>query len=339
MNLTNLSQTKEIRADGDQGIIEGYVAVWNTVDSYNSRFQRGAFKKTIQNRTDKIKVLYNHDIKQPIGKLLDIKEDNHGLFIRAQLITDVEKAKDTLSLIKGGAINCFSFGFRTIKQHFEKGVQVITEVMLGEVSPVVFESNSASKIISVRTEDFSETDEFRELQDRGPRLFRSLDETLLDIMWGSFDNKLELVSNAINDFNTAYLLWVQEIIDIQSGGVRMAIPTNNELSDAFNDYSKEKSIETIAKETVFTVEELRNLKKGQFINGKDLSVLSQEIKNAHDSVRSKAVFTLCDELRAGINPAEAIRIDTLLQKSLPVEADEAIAYMSEFRKKLIGEIK
>jgi len=92
----NLSLVQELRADDSEaGIIEGYIAVWGTVDSYNSSFQQGCFKKTIENRMNKIKVLWNHDTEQPIGKLTEIREDDHGLFVRAQLITDVNKASET----------------------------------------------------------------------------------------------------------------------------------------------------------------------------------------------------------------------------------------------------
>jgi len=340
----HLSLVQELRAlsDEDEGIIEGYVAVWDTVDSFNSRFQKGAFSKTIENRMNKIKVLWNHDTGQPIGKLTEIREDDHGLFIRAQLISGVNKADETLQLIKGGAIDCFSFGFRTIKQKFEQGIQVITEVMLGEVSPVVFESNPASQITGVRSEDFSETDEARELRARGYRLLSSLDITLDDIWWGdsSVEDIANLINKATSDFSTAYNQWAQEIIDMRSGGVRMDVNFGNELANSFRNHCKdnELTVENIAQETSFTLDDLRSLQSGKTLaDCNHLAELSDEIKASHDSVRSKAVETLCNELRAGINPAEATRIEALLQKSLHDEADDVVAYLNDFRKNLIGD--
>lgn len=341
--FTHLSLVQELRTsdNAEEGIVEGYVAVWGTVDTYNSRFQKGCFKKTIENRMNKIKVLWNHDTEQPIGKLEEIREDDHGLFIRAQLIIEVEKAKETFELIKGGAIDCFSFGFRTIKDKFENGIQVITEVMLGEVSPVVFEANPASKITNVRSEDFNETDAARELRERGWRLFMSLDITLDDIWWGDseFENKPDLFNKAIMDFHTAYMQWVQQIIDIRSGNVRMDLHSVNGLVTEFRNYCKDgATVESIAQTTSLTIDEVRSLKLGKAIADPErLTELSSELKAAHDSVRSKAVESLCADLRGGINTAEATRIQALLQKSLHSEVDDVIAFMGDFRNKLIGE--
>ena len=337
---------QEIRADDNaEGIIEGYVAVWDTIDSYNSRFQRGCFKKTLENRMGKIKVLWNHDTEQPIGKLIDIREDDHGLFVRAQLIMGVDKARETFDLIKGEAIDCFSFGFRTVKDKFDNGIQVITEVMLGEISPVVFEANPASKITAIRSADFMETDEARELMQRGYRLFSSLDYTLNDAWWETSDDSMvETITKAVSDFSTAYIAWTQEIIDLRSGDVRADVRSTNILSTEFRKMCKDKGfkIEDIAQNTSLTIEELRSLKAGKVIaDVSKLSELGEDIISAHNEVRSKAVKTLCDELRAGINSAEATRIEALLKRSLPDNDSEVdvVAAMSEFRKKLLNEDK
>jgi len=344
--LERLSLVQEIRAnETDEGIIEGYVAVWDTIDSYNSRFQRGCFKKTLENRMGKIKVLWNHDTEQPIGKLTEIREDDHGLFVRAQLIMGVEKAKETFDLIKGEAIDCFSFGFRTVKDKFENGVQVITEVMLGEISPVVFEANPASQITGVRSTDFNETAEAKELRQRGYMLLSSLDMTLDDIWWGDVKSEevVGLVNKATSDFANAYTSWAQQVIDIRSGGTRMDVDSKNELSTSFRKFCQDQTIEDIAQNTSFTIEELRSLKTGKVIaDVSKLIELNEEIQTTHNDVRSKAVETLCDELRLGINPAEATRIEALLKKSLPtitvgVEVEDVVAYMNDFRKKLIKE--
>ena len=45
----------EVRADEDAGVFSGYIAVWDTVDSHNSRFVRGSFKKTIEERGHRIR--------------------------------------------------------------------------------------------------------------------------------------------------------------------------------------------------------------------------------------------------------------------------------------------
>jgi HK97 family phage prohead protease len=341
-NSTISPSIREIRAIGDdgEGIIEGYAAVWGVVDGYNSRFQRGAFKKTLENRMDKIRVLWNHNSEQPVGKLLDIKEDDHGLFVRAKLILTVNKAKETFDLIRGGAVDSLSFGFRTIKDKYENGVQVITEVRLAEISPVVFEASASSVITEARAENFDATAYQNEIAGRGYKLCQALDQTFEEIWWFKSSDKISLLQAAIDDFNNAYMQWAQELLDFQSTDSRsLPMLTNNALTAAFRAYCDKENItlEQLSQQTTFTLDELRALRSGKnitdFIRLKDLD---QDIYDAHNNIRNKAVETLCTELRAGLNPAEAIRIEALLHSSLHNEADVSsiVSYMSNFRNKL-----
>lgn len=141
----------ECRA-ASEGIIEGYAAVWGTVDSYDSMFEKGAFAKTISERGQRIKLLWNHDSDTVIGRVTELREDEKGLFVRAQITMGVEKARDVFELIKDGAIDTFSFGFRTIKDEWgDKGIRLIKEVALYEVSPVTFEANPSAVITGTRS--------------------------------------------------------------------------------------------------------------------------------------------------------------------------------------------
>jgi len=343
-DLEQLSMIQELRANLDnaeEGIIEGYIAVWDTIDSYNSRFQQGAFKKTLENRTAKIRVLYNHDTEQPIGSLLAIREDDHGVFVSCKLNMDVQRGAETFALAKAGDIDCFSFGFRTIKDKYENGIQVITEVALGEVSPVVFEANGASKITSVRSDsekdlslnkneerstDFNETDKLYELWDTRERLIESLEITLEDIFWcGDNSAMVSMNSDAIDAFKDAYMSFFAEV---QKYGYR----SKNNLVNEIRSYLKSKSltIEQLALTTSLTLDELRTLKAGKTIDSKKLIDLPDEIRVAHEEVRNKAVETLCNELRVGLSTAEATRINGLLTRSLHIPKNDGAEQISNF---------
>jgi len=305
---------QELRSDGDAGIIEGYITVWDQVDSYNSRFQKGAFKKTIENRTDKIRVIFNHNDDEPIGKLLDINEDDYGVKIRAQLIMEVDKAKDTFNLIKGGAIDAFSFGFRTIKDTYEQGVQVITEVMLAEISPVTFPAGPASLITDARSTDFNETDKQKELWQSRERLISSLYMTLDDILWSDSEESVQMTNDAIDAFKSSYMEMANQLMGYRS---------DNKLIEEFRKYCSDNklTLEQIALTTSLNINELRDLKIGNPIaNSSKLIDLSDSVRDSHQEVRGKAVETLCDELRAGLSSAEATRINALLNKSLPEDS-------------------
>ena len=328
-----LSMISELRADDkDEGIISGYCAVWSQIDAYNSKFQRGAFKKTIQNRLDKIKVLYNHDTEKPIGKLLEIEEDSHGLRIKAQLIMDVESVRDTFNLIKGGAINAFSFGFRTLKDKFENGIQVITEVALGEVSPVIFPAGEASLITDARSTDFVHTDKKKELWQSRYRLLESLTDTLDDILWSESDESIQMSNDAIDAFKNAYMVMMTELKGSQ-------YRNDNKLTLEFRKYCKDKNLtlEQIALTSSLTIDELSTLKRGGIItDALKLIDFPDALKNAHQEVRNKKVESLCDSLRDGLSEAEATRINALLEKSLPkIEADNDIkSFFNDFHRSL-----
>jgi len=145
--------------EGSDGIFEGYAVVWDSVDSHGTRFKKGSFTKTLQERADKVKVLYNHLTTEPIGKPLELLEDEVGLFVRAQLTEGVQRADETRLNIEAEVLDTLSFGFQTIdsKRAADK-VTDITEVKLYEISPVTFASNEKAKITGIRSEDMVTAD-------------------------------------------------------------------------------------------------------------------------------------------------------------------------------------
>ena len=71
--------------DEKEGIVSGYFASFDTIDSDNDVIRRGAFKKSIQEQgpnsqgNRKIQHLRNHDWDRQIGKILELEEDEYGL--------------------------------------------------------------------------------------------------------------------------------------------------------------------------------------------------------------------------------------------------------------------
>lgn len=344
---------QEIRGVNDDGSFEGYIAVWDTVDSYESQFMRGAFAKTINERAAKIKVFFDHD--ELVGKSVEIREDDHGVYVRGQLSLGVQKAQEVYEFLKDGTVDGLSFGFRTIKERFTNGVRQIAEIKLYEYGPVIFPANEAAMITDVRAErilsmsekseeqresDFDETVISRDLVSGGYRLFSALDYTLDDIWYaGDVESVPGLVDEALSAFHVAYLEWTNAYIDRywESRGA----PGKNELASEFADYlhaEEGRSIESMAADSAFTVKELHNLQRGLTIDAREkLSELPESIRTAHQAVRVEAVEALFRELRAGFNPAEKRRIAALLapaQKQSEPELESIFASMTHFRESL-----
>jgi HK97 family phage prohead protease len=322
----------ELRAE-DEGIFEGYIVTWNSVDSYNSTFQRGAFKKTLEERRDKIKVLYNHEKGTVIGVPEEIREDETGVWVRGKLITTVQKAADTYELMKAGAINTLSFGFQAVKQRFERGIRVITEVRLMEISPVVFEANETAKIMNVRSDDYNATLQQKELFRKRGLIVDSLLETMEDIYWGmvpeSMGETAEKFDTAIMAFADAHRGWFQELsdflgVDEEGRALDLTLGLENPLQIATVRFLQKEGItaEQLSQRTALTVEEVETLRNGGVITDpKRLEGIDADMHTAHQQVRSTAVEALCDELRGGINPAESVRLTALLKRSLPQAVD------------------
>lgn len=351
----------DIRAqDNDEWIFEGYAVTWDSIDDYNSTFKRGAFKKTISERGDRIKVLWNHNIDEPIGKIIEIREDDKGLFVRGLLTKGVSKAEDVYKNLKAKVIDTLSFGFNQLQGKPNKdGVRDITEVKLYEISPVTFEANDTAVITDVRKEDekrikeekadkekraeeFAESLENVTLYAAGYQIFDALYDTVWDVWWNNDekDNVVAKLDTALSDFHAAYLKWASDYIsrfwEVRKAGMAGATK-GNELAKTFVSEIKD-SLETTSSNTSFTINELKSLSKGRILakeSRNKLVELPESVRSAHQKERSKVVETLCDELRVGgFSDAEKVRFSALLGLQAVEEPANAISELIKIRKSI-----
>lgn len=110
-------QIKDI--DGKKGIVTGYFANFDTTDSDGDIIRKGAFVKTVSeygptSRKPRIKHLLNHDSRQPLGRLTELKEDNYGLYYESQLGTH-NLGIDFIKMVESDLINEHSIGYSTQK--------------------------------------------------------------------------------------------------------------------------------------------------------------------------------------------------------------------------------
>lgn len=140
----------EVKAT-ENNTFEGYAAVFRNVDSYRDVIEPGAFTKTIQ-ESKRVKILWQHDPYNVIGKPTHMEEDNHGLFVKGQ-ISETSLGRDVVQLLKDGVIDELSIGFNTIKDEWdnEKNVRRIKEVKLWEFSPVTFAANDQALITDAKS--------------------------------------------------------------------------------------------------------------------------------------------------------------------------------------------
>lgn len=139
--------------DEESGEFSGYAAVFGNKDSGDDVIEKGAFAKTIRGDFDRIKILSQHnDCELPIGKPLELREDEKGLYIRGK-ISDTQKGRDIQTLLKDGVLNELSIGYDAITFDFdsEEGVRHLKEIRLWEVSIVTWAMNDQAKIDEVKS--------------------------------------------------------------------------------------------------------------------------------------------------------------------------------------------
>ena len=140
MNMQYKSAQFEIKqAPGEDGVFEGYASVFNVVDDGLDVVRRGAFTNSLASG-NKVRLLWQHDQSQPIGVWDELAEDERGLFVKGRLIAGVKKADEAMALLKAGALDSMSIGYRVIRASDEAGGRVrgLDEVELVEISLVTF---------------------------------------------------------------------------------------------------------------------------------------------------------------------------------------------------------
>ena len=131
----------------------GYASLFGAVDMARDVVERGAFAKAIATRgAAGIRMLFQHDPNQPIGHWLTIREDERGLFVRGRLAPGVAKAREVLELMREGALDGLSIGFRTVKARSDagSGVRRILEADLWEISVVTFPMLAGARVETVK---------------------------------------------------------------------------------------------------------------------------------------------------------------------------------------------
>jgi len=148
-----LSAPELASSPDDTGIIEGYASLFNVTDSGGDMMIRGAFARSLNRRgAHGVKMLWQHQPREPIGSWLSLVENARGLKVRGQLDLTVRRARETFSLIRRGAVNGLSIGFRTvISDRLNSGrIRRLQEVDLWEISVVTFPMLEQARITDLK---------------------------------------------------------------------------------------------------------------------------------------------------------------------------------------------
>ena len=125
----------------DDGTVEGYASLFGEIDAARDMVMPGAFSRTLKSRgVRRIPMLFQHDPAEPVGVWLGLTEDFRGLRARGKLIPDVARGRELLALLRAGAVDGLSIGFRTVRGRIDPATRVrkIIDLDLWEISIVTF---------------------------------------------------------------------------------------------------------------------------------------------------------------------------------------------------------
>lgn len=149
----------DIKQLDDSGQFQGYASVFGTQDSDGDVIMPGAFQKTLSRHNENgtmPKMLWQHDFREIVGQFTEMSEDQNGLLVTGNLITDVQRGREAYALMKANALDAMSVGFNIVDSGPSESRsmgRVIQEADLWEVSLVTWGANPDAKITNVKARD------------------------------------------------------------------------------------------------------------------------------------------------------------------------------------------
>ncbi|HEX9995168.1 MAG TPA: HK97 family phage prohead protease, partial [Acidimicrobiales bacterium] len=168
-----------LRADGDDeqglGTMVGYPIVfnaWTEIDSWEGRFlervSSGAVSKTLEERGDRVVVLFNHGFDpqigdKPLGRPSLMEPRSRGMYAEVPL-SDTSYNRDLRALIDDGALYGQSFRFSVVREEWNEPKaatadnpdrlpeRTIKEIRLYEFGPVTYPAYEATTL-GIRSRD------------------------------------------------------------------------------------------------------------------------------------------------------------------------------------------
>ncbi len=149
-------------SDEEKHIVRVKFASFGNRDSAGDILVKGCFAKSINDRgpesatNRKIAFLWQHNMADPIGKVLSIEELEDGAYADVQLsnFDAVPNAKRAWFQLKDGDINQFSFGYNYVwdKVEYDDALDafIVKEVMLHEISVVTLGCNEETEFVGVK---------------------------------------------------------------------------------------------------------------------------------------------------------------------------------------------
>ncbi len=167
---------REFKAlDEARGLFEGYLAVIGNSDLDDDIIDPGAMDKTLAELKAKqasrrgtpgarylLPVCWHHDLKQPVGGVLEAFIDSKGLYVKGEFDLDTEMGARAYSGTSKGYISGLSIGFWPIRYVYDReGRRHLKEIAIFECTVCPVQANPEAIIMQVK----SASDEDKQAQE------------------------------------------------------------------------------------------------------------------------------------------------------------------------------
>jgi HK97 family phage prohead protease len=157
--MTNiLTFSAELTANVEERTISGKIVPAGTGEIGNTSAGRVVFEKgaiALPQDPKTIKLLNQHDMKQPLGKATSFSTDDEGIYATFK-ISRSNRGTEALILAEEGLQSGLSVGVEVVKSKMKAGVMHVSAANLFEVSLVTEPAFKSAQVIDVAAEDTPE---------------------------------------------------------------------------------------------------------------------------------------------------------------------------------------
>lgn len=144
----------EIKEINEAGEFTGYASTFGNEDLGGDIIMSGAFSKTIKENPE-VPILWGHSAREVIGINKIAREDSKGLYVEGVLNMDVQRARETRSLMQMKAVKGLSIGYDAVVVDWtreKEGIRILREVKLWEYSATPFPMNPEAQVTAVKSQ-------------------------------------------------------------------------------------------------------------------------------------------------------------------------------------------
>lgn len=129
----------------------GYASVFELPDRGRDVVAPGAFARWLAERRPALPLLWQHEAREPVGRVRQLAEDARGLRVVASLAEGCGRGRDAAALLRTGALTGLSIGYRVRRAEVDprRRLRRLTELELIEISLVTFPMQPAARVLAL----------------------------------------------------------------------------------------------------------------------------------------------------------------------------------------------